>query len=182
MKNKSGKTTVFLAAAVYTLSCSWLGQFLLSQAGPAAPAAMLTQYAAPDTGNVNCNASSELKIMSEITEDKLNEFGTRDCEYNLVIWNEKSANPVWIFGYRHTTDVYQDLDEYEWVILGKRGYQEETLFGGYYSYSIDPEAMGSISFELEKYAGIVDSPECEKYKNDEEYLDGIAITIPRICK
>ncbi len=120
--------------------------------------------------------------MSEITEDRIDEFGTRLCEYNLVIWNEKSATPIWIFGNRHTTDVYQDLDEYEWVILGKRGYQEEYLFSGYYDFHIDPDATGSVSFELAKYAGIVNSTECEKFKNDEEYLDGIAITIPKICK
>lgn len=134
-----------------------------------------------------------VSIDTKITRSEVNEFGTRICDYNIK-FSTTDPKRIWLMAYRHEADVWQDLDEYEWIPLNVLESETHTYFfsmdqeefdvaewSGYYIFHTDPEATGPSLLTLDKYIGIYDTPDCAPLRFDDEYLEKVAINIPPTC-
>ena len=127
-----------------------------------------------------CNATPYLNIDIEITLEETNQFGTRACEYKLVVFNT-SDKPLRIYAFQHDQDGYALTDKTRWMgNLLVEPSQAGEWPGSVYIYT-DPDADGPLMSIPLKIAGVFDSPECAEERQDESFFEQVAVPVGSVC-
>ena len=123
-----------------------------------------------------CNATHSLTTESSLTSDAVNEFGTRLCEYRLVITNdgEDDVIPVLLV---HELDGYQDLDKQEWSPKGVLKPLTSAEWSGHVFTYTDPDASGPGALVAERIAGVLYTPECASMTTDDAMLELFSVEL-----
>jgi hypothetical protein len=138
--------------------------------------------AGSDFNPLLCDATGVLSYETEILRDETTEFGTEICDYKITFTSNQDQGAIWLVGYQHEADIWQNMDKQEWVLLDTLEPGKVHEWFGYYNYSHDSDATGPTMFTLEKYAAIIKDPECEALRTEEEFLTWVAVELPVECK
>ena len=136
----------------------------------------------PGSNPLDCDATGLLHHESEILKQETDEFGTEICEYKITYTSDHEQGVIWLIGYQHEADIWQETDGYEWILMNTLDPGEGSEWFGYYTYYHDPDATGPSMLTLEKYAAIFKDPECESLRTAEDFLTWVAVEVPVECK
>jgi len=124
-----------------------------------------------------CNATSSLMAETTIMMDTVNEFGTRLCEYKLVVTNDHASSAVIPVLFVHNLDGYQNLDEKEWMPQGSVAPFTSTEWqGNVYTYT-DPDATGPVAHVAERITGVLNTTECASMTSDDSMLELLSVEL-----
>ena len=131
--------------------------------------------------------------VSEVLKDETSQFGGRLCDFRTKFITNLSQQ-VWIMTYQHEADVWAKTDEGRWTVHRLDGAVENPLdldadefyssieLEGWYNYYNEKDAVGPSMLVYEKYAAILDTPDCAPLREDDEYLELVAKPIEPACK
>jgi len=134
----------------------------------------------------SCNATQYLQVTGVVvTEQYTNESGTRICNYTLGLKSVHPTDPIRYFYHRHSKDVYQGTENYQWMgNFPLAPFAETEWFGNIAIYN-EKDAQGPVMSIPVKVAGIFDTPECSVYFKDavfdEAFLESIAFPVSSPC-
>jgi hypothetical protein len=129
-----------------------------------------------------CDATSSLTTETTLTLDTINEFGTRLCEYKMVITNDLTNSAVFPLIYVHQLDGYQDLDTGKWLLPGETAPLTSIEWAGYVYIYTDPDATGPVAQVAERIAGVYSNSECISSRSDQNFLKMISVELdPAPC-
>lgn len=128
-----------------------------------------------------CDATPYVSVTGGITLQETNQFGTRACEYTLVVTSAHPDTPIRFYIFRHDRDGYQGTESSRWTgnFLIQPG-RSETWTGSIYIYS-DPDASGPVMAIAERIAAVFDTVECAAQRRDLNFLQEISIPLGPVC-
>jgi hypothetical protein len=128
-----------------------------------------------------CDGTEDLQPFPRITQQSVNQFGTKLCDYTITITNNHASKTIQPVIYIHHADGYQQIDESKWVVYQSLAPGESLdVTGNVYIYT-DPDATGPLMTEIEQIAGVFDEAECKASEKDSTFLKNVAMAVGRIC-
>jgi hypothetical protein len=168
------------------MSCSLPEMIMRGQMDPAGAAAEAYNYPATIADPHQCNLTGWLDISQEIVHDETNEFGTRDCWFDLTIKNLHVLETVKVIAWFHKVDTSIEvgghyLDQHEWDVLTTLETDKTDVWSGYYTLSNDDDGTGITLNAVERIAGISNIEICKPFFTDDEFLAQVAVDVPPAC-
>ncbi len=102
------------------------------------------------TDTSGCDATRYIELSIKKTRDTVNEFKTELFEFTIHIRNSHPNASIYLVGFEHHTDVWQNLNETEWVRMGilKPGAVDERDV--YHNISHEEEMEGPTYYLIER--------------------------------
>jgi hypothetical protein len=169
------------------LSCSVAEEIAYGRVDPEGAAAEVYNYPATVADPDHCNLTEWLEVSQEIVRDETNEFGTRDCWYDLTVKNLQMLEPVKVVAWFHEVDTTQEvgdghLDKHEWDVLATLYPDQSQTWSGYCTKSSDDDGITITVTAVDRIAAISDTEVCRRYIEDEDFLSGVAVDITPVCE
>ncbi len=126
---------------------------------------------------LDCSATQYISVEVSKTKDEVNEYKTETYEYNIHIANNHLTDTVFLVGWEHKADIYQNLDSSTWKNMGAVGPGRSVDRYVYKMIYHEKDAEGPLMRMIEKLAAVPKTESCDSQLTDESFLTKIAIPI-----
>ena len=116
-------------------------------------------------------------INIEKTKDTVTEFNTELFEFSIHIQNSHPTSSIYLLGLKHEVDIYQDLDDVEWIRMNTLEPGAEQDRQVYHNIHHDEDIEGPTFYLIERIVGIFNSKRCAIYLEDEKFLSTNSVKI-----